>query len=244
MAPASPPRAFNGWDLLKVLAIVSMVIDHVAAYLYTTEESIYWLRSIGRLAAPIFLFLTGYAKRYHFSKELCMLAFTLAAFDWIYFWHINTLNILWTILICRLIFNHFEKQGKIIQKPHEWFIGGLSLIALSTLFEYGSFGFLMAFSGYLLRHREHYTTKQVEIIAVLGFLVYWVWELTMPDPPVEPILTTLAIMGGYYLCRVLPDKKLNFPGWLVAVLKPLARYSGYLYVGHLIVFMIISGTSG
>ncbi len=47
----------NGFTL-KMIAIITMLIDHVAAVLIPREMAAYWIcRSIGRLAFPIFCFL-------------------------------------------------------------------------------------------------------------------------------------------------------------------------------------------
>ena len=52
---ASPTRKFDfGRELLKIIAIVTMVIDHVGHILY---PDLLFLQMIGRLAFPIFAYL-------------------------------------------------------------------------------------------------------------------------------------------------------------------------------------------
>ena len=46
----------NYIDLLKLIASISMIIDHVGAYLFP-EYPVF--RLLGRLAAPIFFFVAG-----------------------------------------------------------------------------------------------------------------------------------------------------------------------------------------
>ncbi len=47
----------NGY-ILKMIAIITMFIDHMAAVLLPPDSTVYWIcRSIGRLAFPIFCFL-------------------------------------------------------------------------------------------------------------------------------------------------------------------------------------------
>ena len=47
----------NLYDRLKVLAVITMIIDHLGYYIF--PEDLY-LRLIGRIAFPIFLFLVGF----------------------------------------------------------------------------------------------------------------------------------------------------------------------------------------
>ena len=52
--------AITSYDLLKALAVALMIVDHLGFYFY---PDILWLRIIGRLSAPIWFFLIGYAHR-------------------------------------------------------------------------------------------------------------------------------------------------------------------------------------
>lgn len=234
---------FNGWDVLKVLAVFCMFVDHACAFFYDTDEAIYWMRAIGRGAAPIFLFLTGYAKQYRFNKELLLLALTLAVFDWVYFWHVNTLNILFTILISRMIFDYFESRGQVLPRPHEWVVGAIALFTTSAFFEYGSIGFLIAFSGYLIRHKDAYKLGQAERLSIICFVIYTAWEIVFSKPPINPYIVVVIMSSVYVMLLRLPEKRFAIPVFWERLLKPISRYSGYIYVAHLIAFMVISGRS-
>lgn len=61
---------------LKIIAIVSMLIDHTAAVLLTGSENYMLYRSIGRLAFPIFCFLLveGYIHTHDVKKYAIRLA--------------------------------------------------------------------------------------------------------------------------------------------------------------------------
>ena len=48
----------TSYDLLKTLALVLMVIDHIGYFFYPEEM---WWRVLGRLSVPIWFFLIGYA---------------------------------------------------------------------------------------------------------------------------------------------------------------------------------------
>lgn len=57
-------------NVLKIIAIVIMIIDHIAGYLYKEfdQETYYILRSIGRIAMPIFAYLI--VQGFFFTKNL------------------------------------------------------------------------------------------------------------------------------------------------------------------------------
>lgn len=57
-------------NILKIIAIVIMVIDHIAGYLYQkfNQDTYYILRSIGRMAMPIFAYLI--VQGFFYTKNL------------------------------------------------------------------------------------------------------------------------------------------------------------------------------
>ena len=153
---------------LKIIAIVTMLIDHTAAVLLTQTEYYLLLRTIGRFAFPIFIFLIteGFNKTRDLKKMLVRLgifaliseipfdlAFYHGKIDWKYFdlvflkrpelWQHQ--NIFFTLLfggLGYLIYTKLkEKQG----------VGALmfpvilAILAEWWRFDYGMFGVLMVF---------------------------------------------------------------------------------------------------
>ena len=57
-------------NILKIIAIVIMVLDHIAGYLYQefNQDTYYMLRSIGRIAMPIFAYLI--VQGFFYTKNL------------------------------------------------------------------------------------------------------------------------------------------------------------------------------
>lgn len=57
-------------NILKIIAIVIMVVDHIAGYLYQefNQDTYYMLRSIGRIAMPIFAYLI--VQGFFYTKNL------------------------------------------------------------------------------------------------------------------------------------------------------------------------------
>ena len=58
--------------MLKIIALITMIIDHIGLYIPNTSE---YLRYIGRISAPIFLFCSvlGYINTHNKKKYLLIL---------------------------------------------------------------------------------------------------------------------------------------------------------------------------
>jgi hypothetical protein len=68
-------------DLLKAAAIFLVAIDHFAIYFVETEPLDDWLQVVGRLAAPVFFFLVGFATSRTVPIRWLVLGCILTAFD-------------------------------------------------------------------------------------------------------------------------------------------------------------------
>lgn len=66
-------------EMLKTLAMIIMLIDHIGAFLIDHNDPLYWpLRSVGRLAFPIFCFLI--AEGAYYTRSMPRYLARLAAF--------------------------------------------------------------------------------------------------------------------------------------------------------------------
>mgnify|MGYP000885395299 CR=1 FL=1 len=104
----------NLYDYLKVLAILSMVLDHIGYYLF---PEILELRLIGRLAFPIFLFLVGFNRSFRwrwglFWRGIGLWAITAGLSLSLGFGNAGA-NILIVILLARMLMQFLEKKKKI-----------------------------------------------------------------------------------------------------------------------------------
>lgn len=244
-ADSASPRAhntalspFDSWDAIKILALLLMFIDH-SGHFYFTDQL--WLRAIGRGAAPIFLFLAGFAASYRFKWDIFALALLMSVSDFLLTHHFRTQNILFTILLCRMIFFWLENHGKKIARPWEWYAGTLSMIVSFFIVQYGSFGMLFAISGYMARRPQVYPQARHFLIA--SFIAYGIFSALYADFSLANGLLMAATLYGVYLLlsRLAIEPIRVAPHGLERALKFISYYTGYIYAFHLIALEWLTG---
>ncbi|MBR6505093.1 MAG: conjugal transfer protein TraX [Clostridia bacterium] len=142
---------------LKILAIISMFLDHLSYAIYGHFS---WLNYLGRLAFPIFAFqiTEGYVHTKNFKKYLLRLgAFALISqIPYLLFTNTFTdtftLNIFFTLFAGLLAITIFDKYTN-------KYLGFLYVILLAILsellhFDYGWFGIFVIFIFYIFKNNE------------------------------------------------------------------------------------------
>lgn len=167
---------------LKVIAIITMVIDHTGAVLFPHEI---WLRMIGRLSFPIFAFFIaeGFAHTKNILKYMLRMLFfaviTEPVFDYAFFGRLYTgyQNVMFTFLAAL--------AGLwLMKKVKEWFdgefagkIAGLVIIILAAFAaqllctDYGAFGVMLVYIYYELRENfweKHFLSVTVQLVCETG----------------------------------------------------------------------------
>lgn len=140
---------------LKIIALLTMIIDHVGAFLFPQ----YWeLRIIGRISFPIFAFLVvegfyhtkdlqKYMKRLAVFAVISEIPFDLVSTGRIF--DIGRQNVFFTLFLGVLLMYFYESQYSKAAKA-----GCVILILLAgDIFrtDYGAWGVLMIFCFYLFR---------------------------------------------------------------------------------------------
>ncbi len=172
-------------NALKIIACVSMFIDHVGVMLY---PEITWLRYVGRLAFPIFAFLIAEGCRYTKNKlkyfltvfilgVVCQLVFNVVYQNKIY------LGILLTFSLSIILIYLLENLKKaIIEKAKLQFIFFYALlfigflffcyfVTLKVTFDYGFIGVTLPLICALFDYRKFNLVKRSLIVKKLCFLV-------------------------------------------------------------------------
>lgn len=139
----------NLYDYVKIVAIGLMIVDHVWYFLF---PDVYWLRLIGRLAMPSFLFLVGLNGFYGWSSWLWRWAIATQMCWSLYFWamwrDVRVVQILGVIVLMRILLSVAERI-----RLFSWVVWVVFLILLfvwlfvfhhrlALVVDYGSYAFL------------------------------------------------------------------------------------------------------
>jgi hypothetical protein len=147
-------------DWLKTIAIILVLVDHVG---YFFIEDDHWWSVFGRLAAPTFFFLLGYAQTRGVPRTWIFLGLMLTVLDsWNHEWEWVAPNILLSFVLIRL----GRPYAQNLLQRHVWV--GLALLAAvlfaslpvtAQIVDYGAEGWLWALFG--LSQRIYVDDKSV-----------------------------------------------------------------------------------
>lgn len=186
---------------LKLIAILSMMIDHTGAVLYPQHV---WMRMVGRLAFPIFCFLlvegilhTRNVKKYGIRLGifafLSEIPFDLAFYGKAVF--NGHQNVFFTLLIGLVVVAILEKNKKkeaMQEKKYRYylvdgltvFLGMAAADILKT--DYGSFGLLLILCFYVFRGSKirkslaagivNLFTMEMQALAALSLVPIWFYN--------------------------------------------------------------------
>jgi len=234
----SDMRPFNSWDLVKLLGLALMIVDHIGVFFFPDQP---WLRAIGRGAAPIFFFLGGYASSYRLRLDLVALGVLLTASNMLVAGELMALNILLSIVLCRLILGWREKKGG-IARPFEWYVGAIAMIFSVAVIQYGSFGLLFALCGYMKRFAERYTLRTRHGFWLLVFFSHGFLEMFAAKFDVtESLLMAVVLTGVYMILWRFEVRPAQTPAAVARIGKWTARNMAYIYAGHLWFLMWLTG---
>lgn len=141
----------NRYDYLKVLALLTMIIDHVGYFLY---EDVIRLRIIGRIAFPLFLLLVGYNGSYTPKKWLRISAIAIQGAIILLYRQGSipdaAINILLAILLTKLILSRLTKQS--LTRQIIIFVLSIACIPFFTSsMDYGTLPLAFALLGWWMR---------------------------------------------------------------------------------------------
>ena len=146
----------NLYDYLKIVAVITMIIDHLWYYFFPDQI---WMRLVGRIAFPIFLFLVGFSNSYKRRRDIVIMASIIQISMWLgyHYAHIGTfqLNILWAIIGVRL----FLRRYQYYHKYRLLFIISIMLLgmhfAIESWIDYGMLSWFLGIFGFLVRKKIH-----------------------------------------------------------------------------------------
>lgn len=167
----------NLYDYLKVIAILTMIVDHIG-YAFFPEMSRF--RLVGRIAFPVFLFLVGFNWNYKWRWNLLGWAILvqIPIFILAFKFHSRSpvLNILFGIILWRFALQVITNEKLKIKN------GGLLMVIATIILllvhpwvmqvlDYGSFVILFPLLGYLFRF--HY--KDLVYNLLYSVFLFWIF---------------------------------------------------------------------
>ncbi len=170
----------NLYDYLKIFAVCTMIIDHVGFFLF---PHISWLRFVGRLSFPVFLFLVWF--NWSYKRDWRLWFFWLVVqipFVFVYlkgYVNDHALNILLWIGFVRLFLFFFHRFAVTLSSLSRMFLFLLSLVVFLLLFpytypifDYGSMILVFGLLGYFFRFYMISHHHELVFLWVVGLLVF------------------------------------------------------------------------
>ena len=227
------PKELTSYDLIKSLAVILMICDHVG-FIFFPEEM--WFRTLGRLCLPIWFFLIGYARESEIPKSFWIGGGIVAASSLIAGQFLLPMNILFTIIFLRLYRDKVARYS--LASPQAlrgmFFILFLSSFPSSVLFEYGS-----------LAVYERVERKYILMYVVVAFFTTYIMQgIAMPYlTGAQAWVLTLgyAFMGGilwHFKPVAFTDARRYMAGSFIKIFQFLGRWTLEIYVVHIVALRI------
>jgi hypothetical protein len=234
-------------DIIKTIAVIVMVIDHVGMYFF---PEITWFRTIGRIGMPVWVLMVGYARGRDLPNRLLIGALVLAVADIVLFNRVFPMNALVTIIALRFTIDPIV--GVILRSRY---IFGLSSVfmalfyfATNLVIEYGTLAVMFAVVGYLTRHKDKVmevtfvTNKDYIGFAIVTFVAFCLFQNAQFsfDDIQFAVMSILTILCMGILMTIRP---MTFPQIKGRVMVCALQYCGRntldIYVAHLLVFKVL-----
>lgn len=167
--------SFLSLDTVKWIAIVAMFIDHFG--LVVLDESDNYMRTIGRLAFPIFSYILVYnfihytSNKIRYITRLLIFAslsqpiYSFATGDY----HINIIGLFAFSLFFLFLLEKVDEKKEDRLRGFLLFSLVFSGFMLSNFFDYGGFGFLIIVSFYMV---EKFSKKYILLTGLLFCALY------------------------------------------------------------------------
>ena len=161
---------------LKIIALLSMTIDHIACYLMTDGVAYELMRSVGRIAFPVFAFLLveGFVHT-HSRKQYAFNLFAFALVSDIPWWllnHGNSHNVFFKLLLGLLALMAVQRC-KVTPWLQCFAVGMLALVATWMHTDYEWHGVLLIVFFYLFRRQwPLITIFSIPVMTEYGLLVF------------------------------------------------------------------------
>lgn len=239
------PKDITSYDLFKMVAVILMIVDHVGYYFYPETEE--WWRTFGRMCVPIWFFLVGYAQSRDLGPMMWIGGTILVVGNIISGMYILPLNILFTILFCRILIDDVMRVAMKNLNSLAAVTFALTVLIIPTafLFEYGTQAIMLTMFGWMVRHQKESRAMHkdsIEMFLVANILIFigiqtLFFGLDNQQAFVLAIGTFLSF-GFVWLFKPksYPELTKKLPGFLVWIVQLMGRRTLEIYVLHLLLF--------
>lgn len=234
--------ALTAHDVLKAFAVLTMIADHVG-YFFFPEEA--WLRVVGRLSAPVWFYLVGYAGARAVPRGWLIGGAITSAAAIAFNGYIMPFNILFMLAATRVAMPYLERIAFSGRLAFIAVFVGLFALSFSTCYvlEYGTMGVLWALYG-AHRRREPGHDRAAAQAILLGMMVgvsFLFQALTLPAMDGDHNLGLAAGLAGLFvvLLGFVPERW-SVPSRVALPLQILGRWTLEIYVFHLVAFRILA----
>lgn len=162
-------------DYLKLIAMITMLIDHVGAYFF---PELIFLRIIGRLSFPIFCYfiVQGYTRTSNLFKYVKRLMIFFIISQIPYFLLSNKLNVLFTFLISIFVIYIYDLLKSKFSNYYDFAIIFIFMIvyifSFFIPFDYGFYGVLLIFILYRFKEFKLKRNIFILILTIMYSLVF------------------------------------------------------------------------
>lgn len=233
------PGHLTTYDLLKTFALLLMVIDHMGVFIFPSWEG---LRIVGRWSLPIWGFLIGYSRSQRFDRWLIIGAVFLVVVDMVIKSPVFPLNILWTLLFCRLWCLFLWHQELDWQRVAMVVILSICCYPITMpFFEYGTLAMLFAILGVIARAKPQ-AHMMIGIISGIAAIFYGVMQqFAFQFDLIGAIIMIIGCMSVTLGLLFFQGKSLNYPDtlWWVRILQWTGRHTLAFYIVHWLILLTI-----
>jgi non-ribosomal peptide synthetase-like protein len=263
---ASTPQAIDNTDWLKTAAIILVLVDHFG---YFFMEDDLWWSVLGRLAAPTFFFLIGYARTRTVPLHWIGLGVFLTLLDsWNNDWSWVVPNILLSFALIRIASPYVQT---LVQK-YGWVAFAILVTALFALLpltgkivDYGAEGWLWALFGLYQRlyaegrsatdadgaaqnsvPLDHAITKHAGLMRLLACLiaaVAYIWqeqiEFSFPTVPFAVFIFGVGLLSISLCLFLRGPSRIQPPKAIAGVMVFIGRHTLEIYAVQLAASEII-----
>ena len=235
------------YDLVKSLAVLLMLLDHVGYFFYPEND---WFRVAGRGALPIWAFLIGYATTRELSKSLLGWAGVLLVVNVVTGGPFLPLNVLFTFIGIRMI---IDRTARFVFGGWEVMI--YSVIAMCVFFvpttyasEYGTGALMIALCGLMMRHSGQLPVSKraqngffifVAIFHALSQNILFSFGI-LESKASAFLIGGVMVMMYFFKPLELIKATEKTPRPITGMLQFAGRYTLEIYAIHMIIFKLIA----